>query len=279
MFRFIRELNKNPLFIKEQCVRKRRIHKKHVQIPSWIFYALFYMVSGIVSLKIYIDYNDLSIREINIFLMIVISVTSLYYSLKAASNAWGLVCRERENKTYIALLGTMMTARDIFMGNFWIAFYPSAKEFTITFPAFLLMGLILKINVIPLFLFYIFTLIFIAFFSVIGISCSSDSNNSIEARDKFSGLLLFFLLGYTGLSMLVYVAVTFIVPILTPIALIPSIIVSTFNPLINLVEISFLAINLDELSSYQFAMVGLHLLVGIFFYRIIAKHYYKKTVG
>lgn len=278
MLESLMKLNQNPLYIKEQYVHKRRAKWKNHILTPFIYIIFFYAVP--ICLSIVIRFNDFFDAEdfIKWFFSLVVIMVGLFFSFKSASTAIALISRERENKTFTALLGTMMTSADIFTGNFWIAFAPTAIELTCFFPSIIIAGFFLKFNLLPLYLAYIFILIFIAFFAVTGVYCSSDSNNLWEARDKMTGILLYIFVGFTGAALLVAVAAGFILPFSAWITVPVLFILTSFNPLINLAVLSYVASIPPDMPAIIILTALGHLILGAVVYWIIGRHFYRKAV-
>lgn len=278
MFEFITKLNQNPIYIKEQYVQKHREEKRNYLFYPFLFFIAFYLLPTIITVALRWKYDGEIEGFAKCLFSLVIVMIGLYFSYKSASIAMVLICRERENRTFTALLGTMMTSADIFMGNFWIAFTPAARELTYIFPSVLINGYLLKFNLIALSFTYIFILIFIALFAIIGVYCSSDSNSLWEARDKTTGIMLYLFLGFTGITLLVTTISLYFIPITGWITVPALFIISTFNPLVNMATLACLTVGISEMPSLMIPAAIGHLILGAVVYRIIAGHFYRKAV-
>ena len=274
----ITKLFENPIYIKEQYVRKHRGDRKNKKLYSICYFVASYIIPVMIAISVrkdaYIEFDSF----VNWFFSLIVILVGLFFSFKSGSVALGLICRERESRTFTALLGTMMTSADIFMGNFWIAFVPAAMELTYIFPSILITGYLLKFNLIPLFFVYIFILIFIAFFAVIGVYCSSDSNSLWEAREKMTGIMLYIFVGLTGIALIAAGLSTFFLPPLGWITIPILFVTSAFNPLINIAMLMFLGCMPPELGWEVVLFVTIQLIAGIAAYWFIARHFYKKAV-
>lgn len=211
MFRFIKNLNNNPIYLKEIRVRERVNSRSKLPVPTWTaYFAILFMPLAFTMLmntfKQRLNPNDLK----SVFLFSVL-LQVIYYIYRGASSAWGLTSGEKEMKTYGNLFSTGMSPDEIVKGKFWAAFLPSAQELTILFPVFAAIGLLLRIQ--PLFLFeiYLLTLIFTAFFSMVGTYFSIREKTSAESRNNTIRTIAVLLVGiFLVGSIISYIAATLI---------------------------------------------------------------------
>ena len=68
-----------------------------------------------------------------------------------------------------------MSAREIFEGKFWGAFYPPAYELTIMFPLFFISGIVGGVSFVKLIAIYLFTLWQLTFITAINLNFSTAS--------------------------------------------------------------------------------------------------------
>ncbi len=272
------KLFENPIYIKEQYVRKHREEGRNKKLYSILIFLSSYIIPILITVSVRLDAKIESDSFVNWFFSLIIILVGLFFSFKSGSVALGLICRERENRTFTALLGTMMTSVDIFMGNFWVAFAPTALELTYIFPSILITGYLLKFNLIPLFFVYIFILIFIAFFAVVGVYCSSDSNSLWEAKEKMTGIMMYIFVGLTGIAVIVTGLSLFFMPPLGWITVPILFIISAFNPLVNIAMLMFIGCLPPEMGWEVVLLTIIQLIVGIVIYWLIARHYYRKIV-
>ncbi len=64
-----------------------------------------------------------------------------------------------------------MTAKDIVLGKFWVAFYPLARELTVMLPIFVFVGFLSGVNPVSLLLVYLFNMAQVALLVIIGLYC------------------------------------------------------------------------------------------------------------
>lgn len=278
MHNFMTRLFENPIYIKEQYVRKHREERQFYKIYPIFYFLAFYIVPIMGAAYIQHEAYGEPDSFVKWFFSLIVILVGLFFSFKSASIALGLICRERENGTFTALLGTMMTSADIFAGNFWVAFAPTALELTYIFPSILITGYLLKFNLIALSFTYIFILIFIALFGVIGVYCSSDSNSLWEARDKTTGIMLYLFVGFTGSILIVTGLSLYFLPPLGWITVPLLFVISSVNPLINIAVLMFVGCLPPEMGWEVVLLSTIHLILGIIAYWLIARYYYRKAV-
>lgn len=191
---FIDRMNQNPVFIKDTNISRRIGGRKKWDIPSIFWYISLLVVPLIIGI-IWVFKLGENIIAMKWIFMGICYLQTICFSFRSVSRSWGLISKEREMQTYGNLLSTAMTARDIILGKFWVAFYPLARELTIGFLIFFIMGLLGGFHAFSIFLVYLFNLIHIAFFAMAGLYYSTVSSSSSAARGASMGVLAFLTFG------------------------------------------------------------------------------------
>lgn len=204
MFIKIKELLENPIFIKDYKIRKRRESRKKIRIPSYVGYlAVLTLPIIIIGMIFYLfkggknalwdenQWNQLSqsVITLTIFLQL------FYFIFKSISNSFPLFSMEKELRTYNSLISSMLTSEDILKGKFLVAFYPLFLEITGLFPLFAILGLLFKLKISQIFAIYAMNVIFIIFFTLLGLYCSLTSNNSAKSHSRAAFIAGFLLVG------------------------------------------------------------------------------------
>ena len=248
-------LFKNPVFVKDRILESR---EKHTQLED-ILYSI--RILAVVFAPIVII-GTVKNQKDSIPIMLILQL--IYLSYIAVSNSCNKISSERENRTYRSLIGTLLSPGEIFLGKFILAYKPIFLQTFYFFPIILTLGMLSEIKFTSLILILIlaelYILLITAFFTVIGIYCSTASKNSNESRQKSMAVLLFVIyvslfLAFTYFSPMWRYHTTFEDPYLllgNRIFLNTHIsfpITNTFNPITNLLIISNLG--LFKLSNFS----------------------------
>lgn len=198
------KLGQNPIFIKEQNIRKRVTARKKFVIPSLTGYLTILLLPMVIVGALGALKTGIAYREMKGVFIAIVYIQTLYFCYRALSHSWDLISGEKEQRTYGNLISTALEAREIVLGKFWMAFYPLAGELTLLFPLFLILGLSLGIKWVALLWIYLFSLVFVAFWAMVGLYFSARVGNSASARSYSVGTLAFLTFGtYIGSLMII----------------------------------------------------------------------------
>lgn len=193
MMNLWQKLNENPVYIREKILFEREKKRKKFVSPFFIHLAILILPAlsgylyGIFDKGLPVD----NLKTLFSFSM----VFSILFYLFVGFGSCSLFAGERERRTYDDLISTAMSPEEIVLGKFWFSFYPAALEMTTYFPIYLIMGLLLKMSLLPLFLIYVFVLVAIALTSLTGLYFSINAQTANEAGVRCSSILypIFFL--------------------------------------------------------------------------------------
>ncbi len=198
MINLWKKLNENPVYIREKLLFGREKARKKFVSPFFIHLAILILpaLSGY-----FYGIFDKGLPTDNLKTLFSFSMDfSILFYLLVGFGSCSLFARERERRTYDDLISTAMSPEEIVLGKFWFSFYPAAQEMTTYFPIYLIMGLLLKMSLLPLFLIYVFVLVIIALTSLTGLYFSINARTANEAGVRCSSILypVFFLVsGFT----------------------------------------------------------------------------------
>lgn len=206
MMNLWKKLNENPVYIREKLLfSKEKARKKFV---SAFFIHLAILILPALSGYLYgIFDKGLPVDNLKILFSFSMVFSILFYLVVGFSSC-SLFARERERRTYDDLISTAMSPEEIVLGKFWSSFYPAALEMTTYFPIYLIMGLLLKMSLLPLFLIYVFVLVVIALTSLTGLYFSINAQTADEAGVKCGSILypIFFVVsGFTILGPIFFI--------------------------------------------------------------------------
>ena len=286
MIKFIKQLNNNPVFIKEMMAHERVNSRKKFRLPSWVGYFAILLLPLVFTSLMFIGRSRLSINDMKSTFMVVIVLQTLYFTYRGASHAWSLIAKERELKTLGNLLSTALSPKEIVLGKFWAAFYPLAKELTLLLPVFVGMGILLGVGIFPLLLVYIINLIYIAFFGMVGLYFSGRSKTVIQARNNSIRVIAGLIVGTFLLATLITVVVFSIFggfrssqQLFGMILFIPSMILYALNPISSVwALIVMISASGSRYSGMPSFFVTGYVAFNMVLYMVISYVLYKKTV-
>lgn len=289
MIGLIRSFNQNPIYIKDQQIKRRLISRKKLAIPPWIGYITILLLPLIIYALFIIKDHAFRIEDMRNIFIATCFIQVMYFCYRGVSHSYNLITREKEMRTYGNLISTMMSPREIVKGKFWMSFYPLAKELTIFFPLFFFIGFVLKVSVQSLIMIYLFCLVHIGFLSIVGLFFSARNRDSMSARSSAIGTLAFMVFGTYLIGTMFTLALGFIGRGFTNtgmgigfiLMIIPNIILNIFNPIINATTVLF--------PSFSRSIPGMNtstsMLIGIVYpvfcmvvYFVVGTVLFKKTV-
>lgn len=281
-------LNRNPVFIKDQNIQKRiASHNKHVTSP-WIGYLTILLLPMVIISLMSITKFEVSIDIMRYIFVGTCHLQVIYFCYRSIIHSHDLIIKEKELNTYDNLMTTLMSPQEIVLGKFWQSFYPLAWEVTILFPLFAFIGLALGVTALKLVMTYVFTHIFIAFFSLIGLNLSSRSKSTYSARGSAILAFVLFLIGMPFFGIVISIIISNIlgmykgfesVTIFT--TAITQIITSLVNPILNVsvvLLIDKIIMVLPKNNPFLAAVIILHPILSIATYIIIGSIIFRKTV-
>lgn len=283
MLHYLDKLNNNPIYFKEIKIQGRINSRRKLRIPSWSGYLAILLLPLALTLMLNTFKQRLSLNDLRSVFMISVFLQVLYYIYRAASHAWGLISGEKEMKTYGNLISTGMSPDEIVKGKFWAAFFPLAKELTLLFPVFTAIGMLLQIPMLFLFLIYFLTVLFTAFFSMVGTYFSAREKTTAQSRENtvrtiagllvgtyIAGGIMMFLLSFlfSSLSMYLFYSSWFAIP---------SVILSALSPLSSLWATNMIIISSNLENTALLIYLG-YILITLIFYLITIRVLYRKTV-
>jgi len=179
LINFIRNMNYNPVYIKDRIIQERVTGKIWFPFPSWTGYLTIVLLPFLITGVFYYfsDYRNSHYygyghiytpgKIINSFFIISCYLQIIYFYIKVNASSSCLFKREKELKTSESIISTPLLPADILRGKFWGAFYPPAYELTVIFPIFFITGLAGGINFLKLIAIYLLTLWHLAFITFI----------------------------------------------------------------------------------------------------------------
>ncbi len=282
MKNLMEKMNNNPVYIKEIKVRERLNSRQKLKLPSWSGYLAILILPLLITILMNSFKQRLSIKDLQSVFMISIFLQVLYYIYRGASHAWGLITGEKEMKTYGNLISTGMSPEEIVQGKFWASFFPLAKELTFLSPVFVIICLLLQIQLFFLIQVYLLTLLFTAFFSMVGIYFSAREKTSTEARNNTVRTIVVLLVGiYVAGSILTFISAMLFSSIgihhYSPLYMIPMMLLSAISPFTSLWAGSIL-INSPQLDNNTILIYSGYIIFTFFIYIVTTRVLYKKTV-
>ena len=189
MLDFWRKLNENPVYIREMLFFGRK-QRKNYEVTAYGVMYLVLMLVPISSLLIFNHFNFFSLCNSplkpedfrGIFAGMLFLQCVCFFLL--GLNSHNLFTREREAKTFDNLISTVIRSEDTVMGKFWAVFRLPATILTIYLPVIMFIGLMVKISIPGLILFYLFSMVLCALSSMLGLYFSITSHNTKEAGKK-----------------------------------------------------------------------------------------------
>ncbi len=207
MFDFIKEINNNPIYLKEKIIRERGKKKRRFPIPEWTGYLAILLMP----LFFLMAFNKWNYNILNEGIKVTFGITCylqiLYFCYRALSTSFSLIVKEKEQRTFTGIITTPVTAEEIMRGKFFSAFCPVVKELTILLPLFLLLGMFAKLTILKLLGVYFLSLGYIIFIITGGLWASTRARNSQTAHSWTGGIIGFMLLGTYVFAMLMNVFV------------------------------------------------------------------------
>ena len=283
MRKLFEKLNNNPVYIKDITVQERLNSRKKLRLPTWSGYLAILLLPLAITIMMTSFKQRLSLNDLKGVFMASIFLQVIYYIYRGASHAWGLITGEKEMKTYGNLISTGMSADEIVRGKFWASFFPLAKELTYLFPVFAGIGLLLQIQIFFLLQVYLMTLLFTAFFSMVGTYFSAREKTSIEARNNTVRTIAFLLVGiYVVSSVLTFVlALLFsslgMVHYSTPLYMIPMMLLCAISPLTGLWAANIIILS-PLLDNNSLLIYSGYMIFTCVIYIIATQVLYRKTV-
>ncbi len=207
MFDFIKELDNNPLYLKEKIIQKRGRGKRRFSIPE----STGYLAILLMPLFFLMAFNKWNYTILNDGVKITFGITCylqiLYFCYRALSASFYLIVKEKEQRTFLSIITTPITPEEILKGKFLSAFCPVAKELTLLFPLFLLLGILAKLSILKLLGVYFLSMGYIIFIITGGLWASTIARNSQVAHSWTGGIIGFMPLGTYVFAMLMNVFV------------------------------------------------------------------------
>ena len=196
----VKALLDNPIFLKDFKIRERKESRKKVRIPGYLGYLAVLTLPLLIVGAIFLASNSSATTYwwdefIKITMVITIFLQLFYFIFKSITFSFPLFSSEKERRTYGGLISSMLTAKEILMGKFLVAFYPLFLELTGFFPLFIGLGLLFKLKITQIFAVYIINLIVILFFTLLGLYCSLTSASSSKSHSRAAFIAGFLVVG------------------------------------------------------------------------------------
>ena len=211
MLNIIQKLNQNPVYLREVLLDGRRKKKRwQFDASHWIIYLILLAAPvSIASLHFIDGFNyylqGMRFADLKGFFGFSL-VIQLLYCILIGLRSFSLFARDKETRIFPQIISTQMTPEEITLGKFWFTFYPKAKMFTIFLPLVLFIGALIKANLFVLLLFYIYSLFFLAFSSMLGLFFSINSKNTGEAQSRMTiGIVLLSIGSFLLMIFLAYI--------------------------------------------------------------------------
>jgi hypothetical protein len=179
IFKTIKTLNENPIFIKEILQKQRGKSKDFKRTPGWAWYCLLLFIS-LTAILPTLGMPDKYTRSLDFAWVIILQVC--LYGFRAGLKSSGLIVKEKENRTLDLLASTLITPEQIITGKFWFVFKSLALELTYIAPLYVMVGLLAKCPPISIFAGYVITLVNIAVCAINGLKHSAGSGSIREAK-------------------------------------------------------------------------------------------------
>jgi len=287
LFKIFRSIRENPVYLLEKRFHRDKASTgiNYVRIFSLLVYPailllpfsiIFILTGGMKNSEFF--YEPLP----NAFL-VPFYIQTLYFCWRAASHSWSLISKERERRRYDNLVSTLMTPAEIVKGKFMASFLPLAIELTVFMPIFAGISFFCGINELTTTILgvYLFTLLFIAFFTTLGLYFSSRSRNTIKARNFTIRALVFMFIGLPILLLIISFVYAQIFPLDYGIHyLIENIVcglVLAANPIVNMWAVCDFFVRLpvyrDEFASFNLLFsIPFYITTGLILYRLTKRN-------
>lgn len=229
----LRSIFSNPIFIKDYNINKRRRKGKEIHISSFfllvISLSLPFFLLGLLIRFSGVGWEHFCANYSSIGLLVIAILQFIYFAYKSISCSFSLFSIEREHRTLDGLISTLLTPDDIILGKFMVAFFPLFLELTGFLPLLMSLGFLFCLSQLKILLIYFMTLLFIHFFTVLGLYCSLSTLNTQRANSKAVLILGFLVIGTLVVDGLIWSLSVRIVPVVTML----------LNPLASIVSVVF----------------------------------------
>ena len=196
----IKNLLDNPIFLKDYRIRERKESRKKIRIPGYLGYLAVLTLPLLIVGAIFLASNNTGTTYwwdefIKITMVITIFLQLFYFIFKSITFSFPLFSNEKERRTYGGLISSMLTAKEILLGKFMVAFYPLFLEITGFLPLFIGLGLLFKMTIGKIMAVYIINVIVILFFTLLGLYCSLTSGSSSKSHSRAAFIAGFLVVG------------------------------------------------------------------------------------
>ncbi len=187
---FLKKITENPVFVREMILN-RRVQDRKNEVKYYVAFYFFFMV-GFVSLLLIFNHfhafdhilkGALKMDDYRPLYAFFLFLQGLSFMI-TGFNTYNFFTRDREMGAFENLVSTAIKPEDIVVGKFWAVFLTPAKILTFHLPLVLILGMITKISLPSLILFYLFSLVTCALSAMLGLYISIISRNIGEATFK-----------------------------------------------------------------------------------------------
>ena len=192
---FIEKLRNNPIFMRDRLIRRKPEKGRKFKFPSWGVYLIILLFAPFVGLILFINFKiHPNVKGIEILPLIIKSMRNcfavsivlqfIFFSYRGCEEGCRLMFNDEIYDYAQEHLESGMNQKDILLGYVMSAFYATAEELTMFLTFFVILGLAMGYNIPGLFLTYLFTLLFIAYFTLIGVKNSCLVETFKKAMEK-----------------------------------------------------------------------------------------------
>lgn len=215
----LRSIFSNPIFIKDYNINKRRRKGKEIHISSFfllvISLSLPFFLLGLLIRFSGVGWEHFCANYSSIGLLVIAILQFIYFAYKSISCSFSLFSIEREHRTLDGLISTLLTPDDIILGKFMVAFFPLFLELTGYLPLMMSLGFLFCFSQLKILLIYFITLIFISFFTVLGLYCSLSTLNTQKANSRAVLISGFMIIGTLVIDGIICSLLGMMVPVAT----------------------------------------------------------------
>lgn len=192
--RFIVSIFSNPVFFKDVVITGRQFLAQAPERKKNNRMSFLSKYSGWIPVILILFFISHKTDDIPHYLFLIIVLMILLNFIASSLASGELIKKEKIAGTWDNLISSLITPKDIFRGKFWCSFYPRVRWIIFQFPVFLIVGILCKVTIPGLILFFILTAAIGVLFTTAGLYEALYQGRKMSLSQKILSALIFPLL-------------------------------------------------------------------------------------